>query len=46
MLWYRIDVRSLMSKYFKVVMKMEHAMVGPILVQSTNLFYFSPNSSI
>ncbi len=29
-----------MSKYFKIVMKMEHAMVGPILVKCKNPFFY------
>ena len=38
MLWYRIDVRPLMSKHFKIIMKMEHAMVGLILVNGRTNF--------
>ena len=45
---YRIDRRSLISKYLKFVMAMEHTVVVPISMKSKNqLFYefiiFSPN---
>ena len=48
---YRKDVRPLMSKHFKIITKMEHAMVGSILVNARTNFFcelitFSLNSSI
>jgi hypothetical protein len=37
---YRIGVRPLMNKRFKIVMKMEHAMVGQILVKYKNPIFY------
>lgn len=51
MLWFSTNLRSLTSKQLKIVMKMERAMIGPILVKVRTIsFYklitFSPNISI